>query len=267
MYRYYVSQAVLKGSAEDTPAIARVPASEIEEAVVAQNRALLRQEEVVGTWWAVQQEGQGVTEGEVSAALERLELLRDKLFPSDQAQIVWLLVDRVDIGEASVDVRLRLDRLASLARDLKAGLGLKRGLQHDLPRKHADHSAAADLSQARHPQDHHHPRRSRRSAAAGHYSSQGRGVGLPADARTGRHATVKDLAAAEKINESYVSRVLRLTLLAPDIVEAILDGRQSEGVTLSALMAPFPLVWCEQHSLTAGATRTPVRLPVPSGPE
>jgi hypothetical protein len=43
---------------------------------------------------------------------------------------------------------------------------------------------------------------------------------------TGRYGTIDELAAAEKINSSYVSRLLRLTLLAPDIVEAILDGRQ-----------------------------------------
>jgi len=44
------------------------------------------------------------------------------------------------------------------------------------------------------------------------------------------------LAAAEKINASYLCRVLRLTLLAPDLVEAILDGREPEGMALPALM-------------------------------
>lgn len=52
---------------------------------------------------------------------------------------------------------------------------------------------------------------------------------------TGRFATITELAAAEKINSSYVSRILRLALLPPDIVEAILDGRQPEGVTSSVL--------------------------------
>jgi hypothetical protein len=47
------------------------------------------------------------------------------------------------------------------------------------------------------------------------------------------------LAAAEIINASYVSRVLRLTLLAPEIVEAILDGRQPAEMTLEVLMKPF----------------------------
>ena len=49
-------------------------------------------------------------------------------------------------------------------------------------------------------------------------------------------STVGEIAAREKINKSYVSRVLRLTLLAPDVVEAILDGRQPEGMTLPGLL-------------------------------
>ena len=65
---------------------------------------------------------------------------------------------------------------------------------------------------------------------------------------TGRYGTITDLAAAEKINESYVSRVLRLTLLAPDIVEAILDGRQTENVTLPMLMQPFSVEWQVQRA-------------------
>jgi hypothetical protein len=60
---------------------------------------------------------------------------------------------------------------------------------------------------------------------------------------TGVAATIREIAAAEKINESYVSRVLRLTLLAPEIVEAILDGRQAPEMTLPVLMGPFPVEW------------------------
>ena len=64
---------------------------------------------------------------------------------------------------------------------------------------------------------------------------------------TGRYGTINELAAAEKINSSYVSRLLRLTLLSPDIVEAILDGRQPEGMTLTGLMEPFPVEWERQR--------------------
>ena len=60
---------------------------------------------------------------------------------------------------------------------------------------------------------------------------------------TGRYGTIDELAAAEKINSSYVSRLLRLTLLAPEIVEAILEGRQPQGMTLPSLMEPFPVEW------------------------
>jgi hypothetical protein len=65
----------------------------------------------------------------------------------------------------------------------------------------------------------------------------------------GQFATVQELAAAEKINASYVSRVLRLTLLAPNIVEAILDGRQAEGMTLPGLMDGVAVEWERQRRL------------------
>ena len=61
-------------------------------------------------------------------------------------------------------------------------------------------------------------------------------------------STVDEIAAREKINKSYVSRVLRLTLLAPDIVEAILDGRQAPEITLPVLMKAFPGEWAKQRA-------------------
>ena len=64
---------------------------------------------------------------------------------------------------------------------------------------------------------------------------------------SGAFANVSDLATAERINASYLSRVLRLTLLAPEIVEAILDGRQPAETTLALLMKPFPVEWERQH--------------------
>ena|ERR1051325_1178486 len=63
---------------------------------------------------------------------------------------------------------------------------------------------------------------------------------------SGAHATIAEIAATERINESYVSRVFRLTLLSPKIVEAIIDGRQPPNITLTKLMQPFPAGWREQ---------------------
>ena len=63
---------------------------------------------------------------------------------------------------------------------------------------------------------------------------------------TGRYGTIKEIARAEKINPSYVSRVLRLTLLAPDLVEALVHGRQNSTMSLHNLMKPFPVEWKRQ---------------------
>ena len=65
---------------------------------------------------------------------------------------------------------------------------------------------------------------------------------------TGVHTTIDDLAAAERINASYVSRILRLTLLAPDIVEAILDGRQTEELNLAKAIKLCAQSWLEQRA-------------------
>lgn len=64
---------------------------------------------------------------------------------------------------------------------------------------------------------------------------------------SGQYTTIRDIAAAEKITESYVGRVLRLTLLSPAIVEAVLNGRQPEDFSLDGLMRSFPTGWTEQQ--------------------
>lgn len=68
---------------------------------------------------------------------------------------------------------------------------------------------------------------------------------------SGEFATLTELAAHERIAPSYMTRVLRLTLLAPDIVEAILDGHQGPDVTIARLIEPFPVEWEEQRQVLA----------------
>jgi hypothetical protein len=66
---------------------------------------------------------------------------------------------------------------------------------------------------------------------------------------TGDFTTIEEIAKAEYINPSYVSRVLRMTLLAPEIVEAILAGRQPERLTMARAMQPFPMDWqCQRFA-------------------
>jgi hypothetical protein len=65
----------------------------------------------------------------------------------------------------------------------------------------------------------------------------------------GRYASITEMAAAERLERGYLGGLLRLTLLAPAIVEAILDGRQPEGLVLAHLLGGFAVTWAEQHAL------------------
>jgi hypothetical protein len=74
---------------------------------------------------------------------------------------------------------------------------------------------------------------------------------------SGRYGSLAELAAAERIDRSFLGKTLRLTLLAPDIVEAILDGRQSCALALPALLESVPSLWDEQRSSMAEASGNP----------
>ena len=69
----------------------------------------------------------------------------------------------------------------------------------------------------------------------------------------GRYASISEMAKAEKVERGYLGSLLRLTLLAPELVEAILDGRQPEGVTLPALLEGVPVAWDRQEGGFGGA--------------
>ncbi|MEQ9636543.1 MAG: hypothetical protein RLW68_10745 [Devosia marina] len=69
---------------------------------------------------------------------------------------------------------------------------------------------------------------------------------------SGQFATIAELAEREGIAPSYMTRVLRLTLLAPDIIEAILDGRHGPEVTLTRVLEPFPMEWTTQVAFFRG---------------
>jgi DNA invertase Pin-like site-specific DNA recombinase len=120
LYRYYVAQRVLKGDAAgDDSLVRRVSAAAIEAAVVDQLRALLQQPEIiVGTWQAARTRAPDLTEAEVRRALGELDPLWGQLFPAEQARIIRLLVERVVVSATGADIRLRVEGLGSLARDL-----------------------------------------------------------------------------------------------------------------------------------------------------
>ena len=80
----------------------------------------------IGAWRAARASAPDMAEDEARLALERLDPLWEELFPAEQARIIHLLVDRVDIGPGGADVRLKLEGLGSLTRDLAAPAELAR---------------------------------------------------------------------------------------------------------------------------------------------
>jgi hypothetical protein len=118
LYRYYVSQDVLKRGPDACP-VGRVPAAEIEAAVIGQLRGIFRQPEIiVGTWCAARAKQDDITEDEVREALAEFDPQWDELFPAEQSPIVQLLVERVHVRMNGVEVRLRPNGLAGLVREI-----------------------------------------------------------------------------------------------------------------------------------------------------
>ncbi len=118
LYRYYVSQSVIKRGADGCP-VSRVPAAEIENAVVNQLRGMLRAPEVIiATWLSARPELGDLSEDGVREVLAGLDPLWDELFPAEQTRVIQLLVDRIDVGLAGLKMRLRVQGVARMVQDL-----------------------------------------------------------------------------------------------------------------------------------------------------
>jgi site-specific DNA recombinase len=101
--------------------IRRVPADQIEAVVIEQIKTVVQTPEIiVATWRAARKSIKGLTEHQVGDELRRFDTLWSELFPVEQARIVQLLVERVDLSEKGADITLRTEGLASLIQDLRA---------------------------------------------------------------------------------------------------------------------------------------------------
>src|SRR4030081_3221606 len=118
LYRYYLSQTVLKQGSDDCP-VARVPAAELEKIVIDQVRILLLAPEIiVQTWRSARKSIKGLTESDVRNALQEFEALLNEQFADEQSGIVQLLVERGDVRTDRVDIKLRIAGVSSLIGEL-----------------------------------------------------------------------------------------------------------------------------------------------------
>ncbi len=98
----------------------RIPAGEIERVVIEQLRILLATPEIiVATWRAAREQDGGIAEAEVRDALIDFDPLWDELSPAEQARIVGLLVERVDIDTGGARICLRIEGLTSVMQELR----------------------------------------------------------------------------------------------------------------------------------------------------
>jgi site-specific DNA recombinase len=97
-----------------------VPAAEVEEAVVAQVRHLLQTPEIIARTWAAAKNELEISERDVIKTVTDFAPLWSELFPAEQARIVRLLVERIDLAPDGIQVRLRAERLQTLVEELQS---------------------------------------------------------------------------------------------------------------------------------------------------
>ena len=254
LYRFYRTTTALKLGHDACP-IRSVPAGDVEAAVIGQIRALLRAPEVVvRVWRAAYLEGNQIDEREVVEALQRLDPVLGAALPRRAG------ADPPAAGRAG-------DRAPGRAGDPAAGRGDRECRRGPPPSGAGEDSG---VSQVRLSPDGSTiivfvpmswRRRGGRKVIVAPLGCDDwapppriNNTLVKALARahrwqrlleSGEYGTLAEMADAERISRSYVSRMLRLTLLAPDIVERILDGRPTGG--LPQLLKPFPVEWEKQR--------------------
>ena len=120
LYRYYISTDVSRTRSCACP-IRRVPAAQIEAVVITQIKTMVQTPEIiVATWRAARKSIKGLTEHQVGDELRKFDALWSELFPVEQARVVQLLIERIDLSEKGADIRLRTEGLASLIHELGA---------------------------------------------------------------------------------------------------------------------------------------------------
>lgn len=120
-YRYYVSMVTIKRAENDGP-IRRVPAGPVDQAVIEQIRRLVRAPEIV----ARTIRSAGLSPNVVREALADFDRIWDELFPAEQARLVRLLVERVDVSDGGIRVRLRTEGLRDVIHELQGASTLER---------------------------------------------------------------------------------------------------------------------------------------------
>ncbi|HTE84159.1 MAG TPA: recombinase family protein, partial [Dehalococcoidia bacterium] len=224
-YRYYVSQAVLQGRKKEAGSIARIGADELEGTVVEAIRRAFPDEDRGANGTAVPD----------VASIEQVPS-RYPGGPYDQSarDLVRAHVERIVVHATEVEISLQTRDIASPS----LGADGEQVLSVPLERRPRDRKEIIVPGDVGTP-----PRRLDRSLVL----AVARGRAWASALRRGEYADTAEIAGKCDLSEAYVRRILRLAFLAPDIVEAIAEGRQPRGLTLQRLLGPVPFAWAEQR--------------------
>jgi site-specific DNA recombinase len=223
-YRYYVSRALVTGTAEQAPGAWRLPAAQIEHLIASLAANFLSERSEIATAL----EGAGVQPADIPEALHRAERYRDRLRSElERGDALKEMIDRVELSPDRLRVFLSLPSLlpasaqpipehaSVLIREFPLRIqrrGVERKIVIDGPGPQATNPDPVLLKEIR---------RAHRCFDA---------------LITGRVGSVAELASIERVSDRYVSSVLPLAFLAPEIIEAIAAGRQPAELTAHRLI-------------------------------
>jgi site-specific DNA recombinase len=245
-YRYYISRALIAEAGNECKQGWRLPAHDLEEAVIGTVAGALRNRGLLLDRF-------GMTDAsaeQVTALLDRagrIAAMLDEGTPAERAQALRDLVERIVIGDDTLAITLRRGALISAEQHASDreddAIGLVVPLQ--LRRRGVEMKLVI-------PGEAHRTQPARPDPAV--IKAVARGHLWFHNLATGRAASLRDIAEHEGITEGYVGRLIRLAFLAPCMVEAILQGTQPVDLTAARLTGgiSLPLDWSEQHRLFFG---------------
>jgi DNA invertase Pin-like site-specific DNA recombinase len=255
-YRYYVSQALLQQRAHRTGQEARIPAHEIEALVVSQLQALLLDPGALLDLLSDETADLAELHALLATAAD-LAQCWPTLAPVVLKGFVRAIINRVVARTDQVDIVLAPDRLRTALRNGPASCDLTELNQPS----YAEVTLTVDARLKRCGGE---TKLIVPARATGTTPPRPNPIMVKALARahswaakllSGQASSIRAIAQAERLTERYVARIIPLAFLAPDIMEAILEGAQPQDLTLAKLCQPLPLAWREQRRALGFAPR------------
>jgi hypothetical protein len=248
-YRYYVSRQLIHGTADHAPRGWRLPAAEIERIIVVAARQMLDDQKALLN--AIQE--MGIAANRIQVILHSASSWSGRLrSEAESGTVLSALIERVELGQEGF--RLTLNLPIQLAESPALGnptsLAITRFIPLHIKRRGLELRLVIDGKGGR-----------ARRADPVLLKAVARAHQWFADLVSGRVSSMVELAAHEQVDERYMSRVLRLSALSPEVVESIVEGRQPPDLTLQMLLTrqiDLPLDWAAQQRVFGVAARSVV---------